>query len=141
MRLFYRNDNTEYAIAQFRNIQNASTNFMANLTDRYPIFNILGQDQQMQVITECFSYLEFRSIGKPLGTTPLEDCLSSAGYWLVGEITFASASYTYALVGCAATTIGYPICAGIATAAYGIAVGLAYRGYKTSVENCNLKYG
>jgi hypothetical protein len=89
--------------------------------------------------------LERRDLPMPglMSGQALADCLSSAGVNLTAALTAATVSYMLGLISCA--PIAFPpllgACMIFYTGLYAVAVVSAYSTYKTSVENCQLKYG
>ena len=109
-------------------------NLVSEIKAEYPPFDDLSQNEQVEIIAA--SIFVRNSQVTPKGFS-VSDCKKEAQRMLALSLSTATALYETGLLACAATTVGAGICVAVASASYGVSVGVAYYQYHRAIDNCN----
>lgn len=114
------------------NERQQAENFFVEIEESVPGFWNLQEETRINIVAVAL-YLRSQDNNKYFS---YEDCELEARRMLALDLALATAFYEAALLSCAATGPAALGCIAVASATYGVSVGVSYYQYERAVENC-----
>jgi hypothetical protein len=124
---------TDLAYAYFEDDVHIAITLMEEIEAGYPSFASLPEKTQIEIIAAAI-YVNMQSLGTK--DHSITDCRKEAAAMLAVSLSTATALYEASLIGCAFSGPAAPGCCALASAGYGVSVGVSMWQYRRAVRRC-----